>query len=248
MVGRIEGKIILITGAGQGLGRECAVLFAKEGGKIIATDVAYEKLEDLASTPGVIKTIRVDVTNKDDILNLAKEVGRVDVIVNCAGIVPGGTILDCSDEMWQKTLDLNVRGTFWVCQSLIPLSLEAKTKLAVVNISSVCSSIRGVPNRFIYGVSKGAIIALTKSIAADFVGQGVRANSILPGTFESPSWRDRVNQSEDPEKARADFIARQKMGRIGTAGEIASLALYLACPESDFVTGQEFIIDGGWCI
>lgn len=181
---------------------------------------------------------------------------------NKYSIVPGGTILDCSDDTWQKTLDLNVKSMFWTCQALIPLSLEAKEKLAIVNISSVCSSLRGVPNRFIYGVSKGAVIALTKSIAAvwkyniyfkskvwkvkqeackfsslnfiwiqDFVGQGVRANSILPGTFESPSWRDRVNQSEDPEKARADFIARQKMGRIGRADEIALLALYLASSE-----------------
>lgn len=174
-------------------------------------------------------------------------------------IVPGGTILDCSDETWQKTLDLNVRSMFWTCQAFIPLSVAEKQKLAIVNISSVCSSLRGVPNRFIYGVSKGAVIALTKSIAAvsgienfqcrkmnnpvfistlwlllgvqDFVGQGVRANSILPGTFESPSWRDRVNQSADPEKARADFIARQKMGRIGQADEIALLALYLASSE-----------------
>jgi len=188
------------------------------------------------------------VTNKEDVLKVAKEAGRVDVLVNCAGIVPGGTILDCSDDMWQRTLDLNVRGTFWMCQALIPFSLEAKEKLSIVNISSVCSSLRGVPNRFIYGVSKGAIIALTKSVAADFVGQGIRANSVLPGTFESPSWCERVKESPDPEKARADFIARQKMGRIGTADEIAKLVLYLASPESDFVTGQEFIIDGGWCI
>jgi len=248
MVGRLNGKIAVVTGAGQGIGRESALLFAKEGAQVIATDMDLSKLSDMKDVAGIVKILKVNIMEKKDIENLAKEVGRVDVIFNCAGIVPGGSILQTSDDTWSLAMNLNVRGAYWVCQALLPAVLEAKSKLSIINMSSVCGSLKGVPNRFAYGVSKGALIALTKSIAADFIGQGVRANSICPGTVDTPSFRGRVNDSPDPEQAMNDFISRQKMGRLGTAEEIASLALYLASDESSYMTGQELIIDGGWCL
>jgi len=248
MVGRLDGKIVVITGAGAGIGRASAILFAKEGAQVIATDIDVSKVTELLTTPGIVKALKLDVLKKDDIQKLVKDVGRVDVLFNCAGVVPGGTILDTSDSTWDLAMNLNVRSAYWMCQAFIPLSLEEKKSLAIVNMSSAASSIKGVPNRCAYSVSKGALIALTKSIAADYVGQGIRANNICPGTVDTPSFRDRVNQSPDPQKALADFIGRQKMGRLGTADEIAALALYLSCDESIYVTGQEFIIDGGWCL
>jgi len=248
MVGRLHGKTAVITGAGQGIGRASALLFAKEGAEVIATDMDITKLADLQQTAGIVKTLKVNIMDKGDIEKLAKEVGRVDILFNCAGIVPGGSLLQTTDDTWQLAMDLNVRGAFWVCQALLPAVLEGKGKLSIINMSSVCSSLKGVPNRFAYGVSKGALIALTKSIAADFIGQGIRANSICPGTVDTPSFRGRVNDSPDPEVAMKDFLARQKMGRLGTADEIASLALYLASDESAYMTGQDIIIDGGWCL
>jgi len=244
--GRLDGKIALITGAAAGIGRATALLFAKEGAQVIATDMNMETLVDLQSVPGIIRTEQLNVTNKDDILNLAKTIDKIDVIFNCAGIVPGGSILETDDATWNLALDINARGAFWVCQALIPVVLKNNGTCSIINMSSVASSLKGVENRFTYSVSKAALLAITKSIAADFVSKGIRANNICPGTVDTPSWRGRVNASADPEKARADFISRQKMGRIGTADEIAYLAVYLASDEASYVTGQNFIVDGGW--
>jgi NAD(P)-dependent dehydrogenase (short-subunit alcohol dehydrogenase family) len=244
--GRLEGKIALVTGAGAGIGRASALLFAKEGAQVIATDMNPATLEDLKNVPGILRTEQLNVTKKEDILNLAKTIDKVDVIFNCAGIVPGGSILEADDATWNLALDVNARGAFWVCQALIPIVLKNKGTCSIVNMSSVASSIKAVENRFIYCVSKAALLAVTKSIAADFVGKGIRANNICPGTVDTPSWRGRVNASPDPQKALADFIGRQKMGRVGTAEEIAYLALFLASDEASYITGQDFIIDGGW--
>jgi len=248
MVGLLNGKKVVITGAGAGIGRASALLFAKEGAQVVSTDLDLTKVQELLGTEGIINAIKVDILKKEDVENLVKQVGRVDVLFNCAGWVPGGTILDTPDSTWDLAMNLNVKGAFWMCQGFIPLSLKEKKPMAIVNMASAASSIKGVVNRCAYSTSKGALIALTKSIAADYVGEGVRANNICPGTVDTPSWRDRVSQSDDPLKAKADFIARQKMGRLGTAEEIAALALYLASDEAAYVTGQEFIIDGGWCL
>jgi len=248
MVGRLEGKKVVITGAGAGIGRASALLFAKEGALVYPTDRDFESVSQLKGTPGIVKPLKLDILKKGDVEAIAKEVGRCDVLFNCAGWVPGGSILQTTDDTWDLAMNLNVKGAFWMSQAFIPLSLGEQKPLSIVNMSSAASSIKGVPNRCAYSVSKGALIALTKSIAADFVGVGIRANNICPGTVDTPSFQGRVNESSDPEQAMKDFISRQKMGRLGTAEEIAALALYLACDESVYVTGQEFIIDGGWCL
>jgi len=246
--GRLEGKIAFISGAGQGIGRASVLLFVQEGAQVIATDIDPTKLQDLSKLKGVIKTSKLDVTNKAEIDELAKEISKVDVIFNCAGIVPGGSILETDDATWDITMNLNCRSAFHICKALIPIVLKNGNECSIINMSSMASSLKGVENRFAYSVSKGALNALTKAIAADFIGQKIRVNAICPGTVDTPSWRDRVNSAEDPDKARADFIARQKMGRLGKPEEIAALALYLASDESAYMTGQTLAIDGGWSL
>jgi len=246
--GRLEGKVAFITGAGQGIGRASALLFIQEGAQVIATDLDPTKLEDLAKLKGVLKTSKLDVTKKDEITALAKEIKKVDIIFNCAGIVPGGTVLDTDDATWDLTLNLNVRSAFHVCQALIPIVLKNGNSCSIINMSSMASSLKGVENRFAYSVSKGALNALTKAVAADFISQKIRVNAICPGTVDTPSFRGRVGSAEDPTKAMSDFVARQKMGRLGTAEEIAALALYLASDESTYMTGQTLAIDGGWSL
>jgi len=248
MVGRLQGKTVVITGAGAGIGRASALLFGAEGAQVYPTDRDLASVTSLEGSPGIVKAYQLDILKKEEVEAIAKSIGRVDVLFNCAGWVPGGSILETSDATWDLAMNLNVKGAFWTSQAFIPLSLGAGKGLSIVNMSSAASSIKGVPNRCAYSVSKGALIALTKSIAADFVGQGIRANNICPGTVDTPSFRGRVAESADPSQAMKDFIGRQKMGRLGTAEEIAALALYLACDESVYVTGQEFIIDGGWCL
>ena len=244
MGNRLAGKTAFVTAAAQGIGAASARLFAAEGAKVIATDIDAGKLAALSGVPGI--TVRkLDVMDKAAINAAAKEVGPVDVLFNCAGFVHNGTILDCDDAAWDFSMNLNVRSMFWTVQAFLP-GMLAKGKGTIVNMSSGCSSIKGAPNRFVYGTTKAAVIGLTKSITADYVGKGIRANAICPGTVDTPSLQDRIDTAADPVAQRKLFISRQPMGRLGNAEEIADLALFLASDESSFITGAEFKIDGGW--
>jgi 2-keto-3-deoxy-L-fuconate dehydrogenase len=234
----------VVTAAAQGIGRATALAFAREGAEVIASDINEERLADLASEPG-ITTRRLDVRDAAAVSTFAKEVGRADILFNCAGFVHAGTILDCTDEEFDFAFDLNVRSMFRMVRAFLPAMIEGGGG-SIVNIASVASSVIAAPNRFVYGASKAAVIGLTKSVAADFVAKGVRANAICPGTVESPSLEDRMRATGDLEAARVAFAARQPMGRLGRPEEIAALAVYLASHESDFVTGQAISIDGGW--
>ncbi|MCS7267466.1 MAG: SDR family oxidoreductase [Geminicoccaceae bacterium] len=240
MAGRLAGKKALVTAAGQGIGRAIARLFAREEAEVLATDVDPGKLVDLAGC----RTAKLDVLDKSAIETLVAADGPFDVLVNCAGFVHHGTILDCSDEDFAFTMDLNVRSMFWTCRAVLPGMLD-KGGGSIVNIASVCSSVKGLPNRFVYGTSKAAVIGLTKAIAADFVTRGIRCNAICPGTIDTPSLQERMRAQGDYEKARAAFLARQPMGRLGTPEEVAWLAVYLASDESSFTTGAIHIVDGG---
>jgi len=246
MGSRLAGKTAFVTAAAQGIGAATAKLFAAEGCRVIATDIDETKLRALADTPNV-SVRKLDVMDRDAIQAAAAEAGAVDVLFNCAGFVHHGTILECDDAAWDFSMNLNVRSMFWVTKALLP-AMIAKGKGTIVNMSSGASSIKGVPNRFVYATSKAAIIGLTKALAADHVRQGIRANSICPGTVDTPSLKGRIDAFADPVQARKDFIARQPMGRLGTAEEIAELALFLASDASAFITGAEFKIDGGWSL
>jgi len=247
MSGRLSGKKALITAAGQGIGRACAVRFEAEGATVWATDVNADALRQLAGEHPAIRTRILDVRDTEAVTALATELGRVDVLFNCAGYVHQGDIFACSPQDWEFSFDLNVASMYRTCRAFLPGMLAAG-KGSILNMSSVASSIKGAPNRFVYGTTKAAVIGLTKAIAADFVSRGVRCNAICPGTIETPSLHDRIAAQGDVEKARAAFLARQPMGRLGKAEEIAELALYLASDESSFTTGQAHIIDGGWAI
>ncbi|KAL8206870.1 UNVERIFIED_CONTAM: putative diacetyl reductase [(R)-acetoin forming] 2 [Gekko kuhli] len=243
-MGRLDGKHIVLSAAAQGIGRAAAIAFAKEGAQVIATDVNESKLQELEAFPGI--QVRVlDVTNKGQIENLAKEVKKIDVLCNVAGYVHHGTILDCEEKDWDFTMTVNVRSMYLMIKAFLPKMLEQKSG-NIINMSSVASSIKGVANRCAYSTSKAAVIGLTKSVAADFVDQGIRCNCICPGTVDTPSLRERIQARPNPEQALKDMVARQKMGRLATAEEIANLFVYLASDESSYVTGNECIIDGGW--
>ena len=240
MTGRLAGKTALITAAGQGIGRASAELFIAEGARVIATDRDPGLLDGLKGC-----TVRkLDVTDKAAIAALARELGAVDVLFNCAGYVHNGTILECDEDAWAFSNDLNVTAMYRMCKAFLPAMLDQGGG-SIVNVASVAGSVKGVVNRFVYGTTKAAVIGLTKAIAADFVTRGIRCNAICPGTVETPSLDERLKAQGDYEKARAAFIARQPMGRIGKPGEIAHLALYLASDESSYTTGQVHIIDGG---
>jgi 2-keto-3-deoxy-L-fuconate dehydrogenase len=241
--GRLAGKAALITAAGQGIGRATALAMAAEGAHVFATDINAATLATLDGTDGVT-TFTLDVMDKTSIV---EGVGRAtpDILFNCAGFVHHGTILDATDDEWNFGFELNVRSMFRTSRAVIPGMIE-RGGGSIINMSSVASSVIGAPNRFVYGASKAAVIGLTKSIASDFVTSGLRCNAICPGTVESPSLEDRLSNTGDYDKARTAFIARQPMGRFGTAEEIAALAVYLASDESAFVTGQAINIDGGW--
>ena len=243
MAGRLDGKKCFITAAAQGIGRACALAFAREGGRVIATDVNAAKLAELDGTAG-IATRRLDVLDKAAIEGCAREVGAIGVLLNCAGFVHHGSILDCDDEAWEFSNRLNVRAPFWVTKAFLPAMLAAGGG-SIVNIASVAGSVKGVPNRFVYGATKAAVIGMTKSIAADYIKQGIRCNAICPGTVQSPSLDQRIAAAADPVEARKQFIARQPLGRLGTAEEIAALAVHLASDESAYTTGAIHIIDGG---
>ena len=242
---RLKGKTALVTAAGQGIGKASALAMAAEGAVVWATDV-NEKL--LASYAGVsnVHIAVLDVMDKSAIQKLISSMPAMDVLFNCAGFVHAGTALDATDEQWDFAFDLNVRSQFWTIQAALPQML-ANRKGSIINMASVVS-IKGLPNRFVYGASKAAVIGLTKSVAADFVMQGVRCNAICPGTVDTPSLADRINVYEDPAEARKNFIARQPMGRLAQAHEIAPLVVFLASDESAFVTGQSYGIDGGMTI
>ena len=237
---RLAGKTALVTGAASGIGRASAVLFAAEGATVWATD------RDEFALEGCL-TRRLDVLDPARIEAVLAEAGPLDILFNCAGMVAAGTILDCSEADWAASFDLNVTAMYRTIRAALPAML-AKGGGSIVNMASVSSSITGVPNRFAYGASKAAVIGLTKHVAVDFVAQGIRCNAICPGTVDTPSLQDRLRATGDYEKARADFNARQPMGRLGQAEEIATLALYLASDESSFTTGQVHVIDGGWTI
>ena len=246
MANRLAGKIALVTAAAQGIGRATALAFAQEGATVWATDLDVAKLADLKSTPG-INTRKLDVMQQSEVIAAAQEIGNVNVLFNCAGFVHNGDILHCEQADWDFSFNLNVRSMYFTIKAFLPTMLTNGGG-SIVNIASVASNVRGVPNRFVYGASKAAVIGLTKAIAADYVAKGVRCNAICPGTVESPSLQDRINAQADPVQARKDFIARQPMGRLGKAEEIAALAVYLASDEAAFATGQAFIVDGGMTV
>ena len=247
MSGRLENKNIIVTAAGQGIGKATAIAFHKEGAKVFATDINENTLKILKDEYPKIDIFKLDSTKKEPVENYCKHMNNIDVLFNAVGFVHHGTILDCEEKDWDFSFNVNIKSMYFMCKAILPKMLDQK-KGSIINIASVASSLKGVPNRFAYGTSKAAIIGLTKSIAADFVKQNIRCNAIAPGTVFTPSWEDRVKQSEDPVQAKKDFIARQPMGRLGTADEIASMAVYLAGDESGFTTGNTFSVDGGMTI
>jgi 2-keto-3-deoxy-L-fuconate dehydrogenase len=240
---RLKGKTALVTAAGQGMGRATALAMAAEGAQVWATDVNAQLLGGFDGIERV-RAVQLDVLEKAAIQKIVSAMPRIDVLFNCAGFVHSGTVLQASDEEWNFALNLNVRSQYWAIQAVLPRMLDTGGG-SIINMASVCSSIKGLPNRFIYGTTKAAVIGLTKSVAADYVADRIRCNAICPGTVDTPSLQDRINANADPEAARKAFIARQPMGRLATAEEIAPLVVYLASDESVFVTGQTYAIDGG---
>ena len=248
---RLEGKTAVVTAAAQGIGRASAIAFAREGATVIATDINEAKLKELGSLPN-IRTRKLDVLDPAAIAAFAKETGAVDVLFNCAGFVHPGTILETEETDWDFSFDLNVRAMYRMVKAFLPAMIASGKGASIVNMSSACSSVKGAPNRFIYGTTKAAVIGMTRSLAADFIKQGIRANAICPGTIQTPSLDDRIASQAAAagglEQARSGFVARQPLGRLGTPEEIAALALYLASDESAFTTGTIHVIDGGWTI
>ena len=239
---RLQGKTALVTAAGQGIGKASALAMAAQGAQVWATDVNEKLLASYAGVPN-IQTVALDVLDKAAIQKVMADLPALNVLFNCAGFVHAGSVLQATDEEWDFAFNLNVRSQFWVIQAALPKML-ANGGGSIINMASVVS-VKGLPNRFIYGASKAAVIGLTKSVAADFVMQGVRCNAICPGTVDTPSLQDRINVFEDPAQARKNFVARQPMGRLAQAHEIAPLVVFLASDESAFVTGQSYAIDGG---
>lgn len=246
MPGRLADKTAFVTAAGQGIGRETALAFAAEGARVIATDVDEAKVRKIASDN--IRSAKLDVLHATDIARAATDAGPIDILFNCAGFVHQGTLLDATEAEWELAFDLNVRSMFRTMKAFLPAMLARGTGV-IINMASVSSSLKGVPNRFIYSATKAAVIGMTRSVAADYVEQGIRCNCICPGTVHTPSLEERIAanaaQAGSVEAARAAFVERQPMGRLGTPEEIAALAVYLASDAAQFVTGQAIVIDGG---
>lgn len=243
---RLAGKTALITAAGQGIGRATVDMYVAQGAKVFATDINSDSLSGFDGVDQVT-ALPLDVTDAKAVASLVDSIGPVDVLFNCAGIVHAGNILECSDDEWSFAFDLNVTAMYRLIKLTLPGMLE-KGRGSIVNMSSVASSMKGVPNRFAYCASKAAVIGMTKSVAADFVTQGIRCNAICPGTVDTPSLHERLRATGNYEQAWKDFVARQPMGRVGDVQEIAALATYLASDESGFTTGQAHAIDGGWSV
>ena len=245
MAGRLAGKVAFITAAGQGMGRGAAQAFASEGATVWATDINEKALAGLEGPS--IRTRVMDATDEAAIARVAKEAGAIDVLFNCAGIVQHGAILDATPQDWDLGFSVNVKSMFLVTRAFLPGMLN-KGRGSIINMSSIASSVRGLPNRFVYGASKAAVVGLTKSIAADYVKQGIRCNAVAPGTVDTPSLQGRINAFADPVQARKDFIARQPMGRLGTVEDLMGILVFLASDESLFATGNVYSIDGGMTI
>ena len=244
---RLKDKKIIVTAASQGIGKATALQFAKEGALVTATDINEEKLSDLQKENSNIKIQQLDATNKNAVEEFCSKVETIDVLFHAVGFVHHGTLMDCDNDEFKRSIDVNIYSAYLMSYNLVPKMLNSG-KGNIIVVSSAASSVKGAPNRFIYGVTKAALNGFVKALAIDYVKQGIRCNAILPGTVETPSWQGRVNMAEDPKKAREDFIARQAMGRLAQPDEIASLATYLASDESDFVTGTLNLIDGGWTL
>ena len=240
---RLSGKTAVVTAAGSGIGRASAEAFARAGARVFAVDIDASALQSLSECEGAV----LDVRDQNAIAEFAARIGPIDVLFNCAGMVPGGTVLSVEPGKWLAAFDLNVHAMFHMIRAFLPGMLEAR-RGSIINMSSVAGSITGVPDRCAYGATKAAVIGLTKSVAADFVAQGIRCNAICPGTVDTPSLQARLHAYGDYEKTRKEFEARQPMGRLGKPEEIAALALHLASDESGFTTGQIHVIDGGWLI
>ena len=242
---RLQNKKIVVTAAAQGIGKATALAFAREGADVVATDINEEKLKGLQNKN--IKIQVLDATNKEAVENFSQSIDKVDVLFHAVGFVHHGTILDCSSEEFHNSVNTNVYSAYLMSSMLLPTMLKQK-KGNIIIVSSAASNVKGAPNRFIYGTTKAALNGFVKAMAVDYVKEGIRCNAILPGTVETPSWEGRVNMAEDPKQARIDFINRQAMGRLAQPDEIASLGVYLASDESDFVTGTLNLIDGGWTL
>jgi 2-keto-3-deoxy-L-fuconate dehydrogenase len=252
MADRLQGKLALVTAAGQGIGRAIAESFLREGCRVIATDVDAGKLAGLAQAKCLPLDVRSTAAVNAMALDLERDFGTIDVLVNCAGYVHQGTVLDCTEEVWDFSFDLNVKSMHRTISAFLPGMLKSR-RGSIINISSSVSSLKGVPNRYVYGASKAAVIGLTKAVAADFIKQGIRANAICPGTIESPSLEGRIGELSQKtgssiDAARQAFVERQPMGRLGTPEEVAWVAVFLASDESSFVTGQTHLVDGGMAL
>ena len=244
---RLENKNVLITAAGQGIGRATAIAFHNEGAKVYATDINDKTLKTLKEEYLEIEIYNLDSTNKTAVEKYCSQIKNIDVLFNAVGFVHHGTILECDEIDWDFSFNVNIKSMYFMTRSILPKMIK-QNKGSIINVSSIASSLKGLPNRFVYGTTKAAIIGFTKSIASDFLKNNIRCNAIAPGTVHTPSWEGRVQTAANPEQAKKDFIARQPMGRLGTAEEIATLAIYLASDESDFVTGITHSIDGGMSI
>ena len=244
---RLENKKIVVTAGAQGIGRATAIAFAKEGADVLATDINEEKLNELHKDYSNIKIANLDATNKNEVEKFCSSLDSIDILFHAVGFVHHGNIIDCDSDEFYRSVNVNIYSAYLMSQNLLPKMLK-NNKGNIIIVSSAASNVKGVPNRFIYGTTKAALNGFVKALAADYVSQGIRCNAILPGTVETPSWEGRVNMADDPKKARDDFIARQAMGRLAQPKEIASLGLYLASDESDFVTGTLNLIDGGWTL